>query len=80
MIALEDQRDKIIEHLEVLNKQVARQNSLLRMLIVGVVYGVGFFIGSAIVATIAFGILGPWFAQIDWIRNAFQTGLLLLRG
>lgn len=74
-----DQRDKIIEHLEILNRQVARQNSLWRMLLVGIIYGIGFFVGSAIIATIAFGILGPWFGQIPWIRNAFETGISLLR-
>jgi len=75
---LPDQRDKIIGHLELLNKQVARQNSLWRMLLVGVIYGIGFFIGSAIIATIALGILGPWFAQFAWIRTAFETGYGLL--
>ncbi|MDO8518091.1 MAG: hypothetical protein Q7S26_02265 [bacterium] len=76
---LGDQRDKIIENLEMLNKQVVRQNSLVRMLWIGIIYGIGFFIGSAIIATIAFGILGPWFGQIPWIRNAFETGASLLR-
>lgn len=76
---LPDQRDKIIEHLEVLNKQVARQNSIGRMFFVGIVYGIGFFVGSAIIATIALGILGPWFAQFAWIRNAFETGYSLIR-
>ena len=70
----EDQHSKIIEHLDVLNKQVARQNSIGRMFFVGIVYGIGFFVGSAIIATIALGILGPWFAQIPWIRNAFEVG------
>ncbi len=78
-MSLEEQRDKIIENLELLNRQVARQNSFARMLVVGIVYGIGFFIGSAIIATIALGILGPWFAQIPWIRAAFETGLSLLR-
>ena len=75
---LPDQRDKIIEHLELLNKQVARQNSLWRMLLVGVIYGIGFFIGSAVIATILLGILGPWFAQIGWIRTAFDVGYGLI--
>ena len=76
---MDNQRDKIIEHLEVLNRQVARQNSFAHMFVVGIIYGVGFFVGSAIIATIAFGILGPWFGQIPWIRNAFETGASLLR-
>ena len=74
----EDQHSKIIEHLDMLNKQVRRQNSLGRMFFAGIIYGVGFFIGSAIIATIALGILGPWFAQISWIRTAFESGVALL--
>ena len=74
----EDQHSKIIEHLDMLNKQVARQNSIGRMFFVGIVYGIGFFVGSAIIATIALGIFGPWFAEIAWIRSAFEAGAALL--
>jgi len=70
---------KIIELLEKLNAQTARQNSISRMFAVGIVYGIGFFIGSAIIATIALGIFGPWFAEIPWVRAAFTTGVSLLR-
>ena len=76
---MEDQHEKIIQHLDVLNKQVARQNSIPRMFLVGIVYGVGFFVGSAIIATIALGILGPWFAEIPWIRSTFEAGASILR-
>ena len=78
-MALDNQHDKIIEHLEILNTLVAKQNSFARMFVTGIIYGIGFFVGSAIIATIAFGILGPLFAQIPWIRNAFETGIMLLR-
>ncbi len=78
-MTMKDHGDKIIERLDMLNKQVARQNSLGRMFLVGIIYGVGFFVGSAIIATIALGILGPWFAQFSWIHNAFETGASLLR-
>lgn len=74
----DEQQKVIIGNLELLNQQVARQNSLPRMLVVGIVYGIGFFIGSAIIATILFGILGPWFAQFGWVRNAFETGASML--
>ena len=76
---LDNQHDKIIEHLDVLNRQVAKQNSLSRMFVVGIIYGLGFFVGSAIIATIAFGVLGPWFAEIPWVRAAFEMGLSLSR-
>ena len=75
---MDSQQDKIVEHLDVLNRQVARQNSIPRMFLVGIVYGIGFFVGSAIIATIALGILGPWFAEIPWVRNAFEAGVALL--
>jgi len=74
----EIQHDKIIEHLDLLNRQVARQNSLPHMFLVGIIYGIGFFVGSAIIATIALGIFGPWFAQIPWIRSSFEAGAALL--
>ncbi|OGG50343.1 hypothetical protein A2704_05355 [Candidatus Kaiserbacteria bacterium RIFCSPHIGHO2_01_FULL_54_36b] len=78
-MASEDQHEQIIQHLDLLNRQVARQNSIPRMFFVGIVYGIGFFVGSAIIATIALGIFGPWFAEIPWIRAAFETGASLLR-
>lgn len=49
------------------------------MFVVGIVYGIGFFVGSAIIATIALGILGPWFGKIPWVHSAFETGVSLLR-
>ncbi|OGG78223.1 hypothetical protein A3A36_01820 [Candidatus Kaiserbacteria bacterium RIFCSPLOWO2_01_FULL_52_12b] len=74
-----DHSQSIVELLEMLNGQVARQNSLPRMFVIGIIYGIGFFVGSAIIATIAFGVFGPWFGQFAWIRNAFETGASLLR-
>jgi len=76
---MEDREQKIIEHLETLNRQIARQNSFPRMFVVGIVYGVGFFVGSAIIATIALGIFGPWFARISWIHDFFVAGSSLSR-
>ena len=73
-----DHQRSIVELLEELNRQTARQNSLGRMFVIGIIYGVGFFVGSAIIATIAFGVLGPWFGEIGWVRNAFETGASLL--
>lgn len=75
----EDQQSRLTETLERLDRHLARQNSLWRMLLVGVIYGIGFFVGSAIIATILLGLFGPWFAQIPWIRAAFETGAALLR-
>lgn len=64
--------------LEKINRQLEKQNSLWRMVVVGIMYGIGFFLGSAVIATIAFGILGPYFGQFAWIRTAFESGMSLL--
>jgi len=71
--------ERIIERLDTLAKEVARQQSFGRMFVVGIIYGVGFFLGSAIIAVIALGIFGPWFADIPWIRDSFRSGVELLR-
>ncbi len=54
-----DKMETIIEELEKLNAQMARQGSFGRVFLVGIVYGVGFVVGSAILATILLGTLGP---------------------
>ncbi|MDP2648872.1 MAG: hypothetical protein Q8P19_03160 [bacterium] len=75
---MEDRQDKIIEHLDSLNKQIMKQNSFARMFTVGIIYGIGFFVGSAIIATIALGIFGPWFAKIPWVHDTFISGASIL--
>ena len=71
---LNEQRDRIIEELEALNTKMERQNSVRHILVTGIIYGVGFFIGSAILATIALGVLGPWVGQISWIGDNYERG------
>lgn len=66
--------DKVIEHLEAIRREIEQQNSYKHMFGVGIVYGLGFVLGSAILATVIIGVLGPWVAQISWVRNAFQQG------
>jgi hypothetical protein len=70
---------RILEQLEKLNIQAAKQNSFGRMFVTGIIYGIGFFVGSAIIATIAFGLIAPFAGQIEWVRNAFVSGLDTLR-
>lgn len=70
---------KFLEEVEQLRAQLKHQNSLGRMFVVGIVYGVGFFVGSAILATIAFGIFATWFGGIDWLRVVYEAGSNLLR-
>jgi len=71
---IEKQEDKIIEQLETLNEKMAEQNKVRRIFVTGIIHGVGFFIGSAIIATIAFGVLSPWFGKIEWVRDNFERG------
>lgn len=73
----EEQRDKIIEQLQSLNTQMSEQASVKHTFMKGIIYGVGFFIGSAVIATIAFGILSPWVGKIEWIRDNFERGATL---
>ena len=75
---MEEGRGEIIRELRAINGQLAKQNSFWRLFVVGIIYGLGFFFGSAIIATIAFGIIGPWFAEVPWVRSAFETGGAML--
>lgn len=71
---VEKQRDEIIEQLHVLNALVRKQNSVRHIFMTGVIYGLGAFLGSAIIATILFGIFAPYLAHFDWVRSAFERG------
>lgn len=75
----EAEEKEMIEEMAELKEEVAKQNSLSWMFVRGLVYGIGFVIGSAIVATIIIGLLGPWFADIPWVRDTFRAGEDLLR-
>lgn len=77
---LDNQRDKIIEQLEALNVKLAKQISIKNILFTGVIYGIGFFIGSAIIATIVLGMLGPVFGKIEWVKTNYETGTSILKG
>lgn len=71
---LPDQRDEIIDQLHLLNKAVQRQNSVWHIFMTGIIYGVGLFFGSAIIATIIFGLFAPYLAEVEWIRAPFERG------
>ncbi len=70
----ESEQKSIVAQLEILNEKMTRQSSIKSIFGAGIIHGIGFFIGSAIIATIALGILGPWFAEIDWVRETFERG------
>ena len=58
------QNKQLISILEELSGRLQRQNSYTRVFLTGVLYGIGFFIGSAIIATIAIGLIRPWVGKI----------------
>ena len=68
------QEREAIEHLKKINEQLTKQNSFSHMFLVGIIYGVGFFLGSVVLATIAFEVVAPFFAG-TWIGNLFWNGL-----
>lgn len=74
----DNQRDKMIEQLQALNAKLAKQLSVKQILLTGIIYGVGFFVGSAIIATIALGILGPIVGKIPWVQENFIRGVSIL--
>lgn len=73
----EKQMAEVIEQLENVNARLEKQLSMRRMFVTGVVYGLGFFLGSAILATIALGVLAPYFGQFSWVKNSYETGTSL---
>ncbi|MCF7816004.1 MAG: hypothetical protein K9M10_03900 [Candidatus Pacebacteria bacterium] len=73
------QKDKIVAQLELLNAEMIAQRSVRGVFLRGIIHGVGFFTGSAIIATIAFGLLSPFFGQIDWVRDNFERGSSLVK-
>lgn len=74
MTEQDNQYTEMTHQLKELNKRIERQVSLKHIFITGIVYGFGFIIGTAVLATISLGLFGPWFAEIDWIRETFERG------
>lgn len=70
----EKKSEEVLEELQKLNQETAKGHSLRRTFLVGIVYGVGFVVGSVVVATILIGILGPVFLQIPIARDFFENG------
>ncbi len=76
---VEEQNTEIIRELKILNSSIHKQNSKMHIISTGVIYGVGFFIGSAIIATIALGVLGPIAGKISWVKEYFEIGTSILK-
>ena len=78
-MGIDNQRDEIIEQLKSLNVKLAKQLEIKRIFLTGIIYGVGFFLGSAIIATIALGVFGPTIGKIPWVQENFDRGSAILR-
>lgn len=74
-----EQHTQILEQLERLNTAMDKQSKTGYQFREGVVRGVGFFIGSAILATILLGALAPFFGKIEWVRDNYQAGEEILK-
>ena len=74
-----EHHEKILLQLEHLNNRLERQGMIRYQFREGIIKGIGFFIGSAILATILLGILGPIFGDIQWVRDTYQTGEEILQ-
>lgn len=72
-----DQHKQIIDELQSLNAKLERQNSLRHIATTGLIYGVGFVLGSTILATILIGVLLPYVQDIGWVRDSFIRGASL---
>jgi hypothetical protein len=73
-----EQSGEMLAELKTINKSLKKQNSFLHIFWTGIVYGIGFIVGSAILATIILGLFGPLIGQIPWIRDAFVNGVQLI--
>lgn len=72
------QEDKILIELVALNEKIEKQISFKRIFYTGIAYGIGVVLGSAILATIALGILWPFISQITWVGDSYQAGTTIL--
>lgn len=66
------QKDTLLTQVKALNAKLQKRMSYKFIFTQGVVQGIGFFIGSAILATIALGFLWPWFGEVEWIRDSLE--------
>ena len=68
----------ILKELKYLNRQIETQYSYHRSLLQGIVYGIGFIIGSTVIATLAIGYLLPSAIQIPWLHDNFVRGAAVM--
>lgn len=64
----------MLEAVQALYHEVKRQNTIGYVFTRGLIYGVGFVIGTTIVATIAIGVFRPLFDKVAWVRDNYLRG------
>ena len=65
----ETERDEIIiGHLASLNRNTERQLSVWHIFLTGIIYGVGFVVGTTIFATVLLHVLGILFDDVPLLR------------
>ncbi len=68
-------RDEVVSNLEVLNRRIKQQMSVWHVLRNGVIYGMGFIIGSTVVTAVVASIMLQFFDNtvlgdaINWIAQ-----------
>ena len=76
MEGTELQRDKIVQHLAELNRNIEHQMSMLHVLRNGIIYGVGFVLGSTVLTTLVLSFVLSFFPEstlaqvIVWFARA----------
>jgi hypothetical protein len=75
-----EQESELIAQVKLLSAQLAQQNSFWQALMRGVFYGVGFVIGSAVLAVLVIGVLLPFVKDIPGVQEAFINGVSIIRG
>jgi hypothetical protein len=71
----ENDEGKIVENLEELNESLASQNSAKSFLVKGMLYGVGFVVGSTILAAILFSVLNIVLGDVPIIGKFISDSL-----
>ena len=74
-----EQHREIIEQLRSLQETAEHQYSTRRIFLTGIIYGVGFVIGSVVIATIMIGLLMPYIKDVPWVQVGFERGAGLIR-
>lgn len=73
------QENEIVAELKGIHAEIAGQRSFRHAFVIGVISGIGFFVGSVIIATIALGLFGPFFSNVQWIHQSYEAGAAFKR-